>query len=388
MGYFDEFDVKFDSGYQQRSLFIPTRRTTYEQSIDCSNHPDSPCPTVDNLTKGETIYMADIEDFTLLIDHSMVSAEVGIKDKSWDMIGFVNPCGRGKEVEEKGLARKVAEASQVADYVELGEHHEAKKEEEEEEEDCSFMPVHRLDAHMTKKEKNQRDRGFAMWKDEWTKTLLPFWPFEGNASVEAHKNKAHFTKIENGDIVKVEELLRLLGPDAALDNKKKKNRFDGMVIIIDIHYSNWKENTWPNRVEPAYFYSFSLAPASEYKIMQDTTRQVITDRALKKRRLYDYHGIFILIQQHGDMGKFSWEKAVLLAVGALLIESVYRSIFTLLILNCNCMVHRSVSEEELEKEEEELQDLIVTEYKLGDKEPLKQGQKEGIPYDRIGGKTS
>merc|ERR1711924_28365 len=65
----------------------------------------------------------------------------------------------------------------------------------------------------------------------------------------------------------------------------KKNRYDGMVIVIDIHYSNWKEYTWPNRFPSAYFYSFSLAPASEFKLMQDQTRQVVQDRDGEHKRI-------------------------------------------------------------------------------------------------------
>lgn len=385
--YFDEFDIKFDSGYQQKSLLIPTRRTIYSQNIgeDCkTGGSNKPCPRKDKFKKEETVFVADIEDFTLLIDHSMFNDELHLKEKAWNMIGFYNPCGRGKELEHPSFTRKVVEQTGAEKFF---SHAEKKKLEEEqhEEEKCAFMPIHRPKGN-DKEAQAKREKGFAMWKEDWRNTLLPFGPFGGNATEIAYEDKAPFFKIPNGDVIKLKDILKLLGPDAELDNKHKNNRHEGMVIVIDIQYSNWKEYTWPNKVENAYFYSFSIAPASEYKIMQDQSRQVTTDRDTNIRRLYDYHGVFILIQQHGDIGTLSWAKVFLLVLGALIIESLYRSIFTLCVLNVPALTvdpAHGVDMQMVDEEAERLDDLVSKEFRLGSSnaEDVKKKRMTGIDND-------
>merc|ERR1711967_38392 len=114
-----------------------------------------------------------------------------------------------------------------------------------------------------------------------------------------------------------------------------------------------------------------MAPASEYKIMLDQTRQVVTDRHSQTRVLHDYHSIFLVIQQHGDVGCMSWAKVGMLLFGGMLLEAVYRSLFTCVILNCTSCVRRQagLTEEELEGEERRLEHLISTDYELGKLNP-------------------
>jgi len=351
-------------------MMIPTRRTTYSQNIDCSEKGSlKPCPSVDKFKKEHDVYFADVEDFTLLIDHSMVNDELNLADRAWDMIGFLNPCGTGKELAESSMAEKAAE--KATSFLKSKPSKEAEAEMKAEEDlKCVFNPIHRPKKSLegfTAEEILQREKGYAMWKDEWQSTILPFWPFQGDVKEEAYSDEAPFRKIKNGDVIKISDILKLVGPEAALDNPDKKNRFDGMVILIDIHYSNWKECTWPNKVTPAYFYSFSVAPASEYKLMQDGSRQVVTHHHESKRVLYDYHGVFFMIRQHGDIGVLSWSQLTVLLLGALIIESLYRSIFTAAVLNFPSLVHTDgVSKEDMVAEEIRLEELICKDYKIGD----------------------
>jgi len=320
--YFDEFDVQLP-GYQMRQLMIPTRRTKYVQDVDCSKSEEGePCPRNDHLKQGETVYVADVEDFTLLIDHSFVNDEIGAEMNAWEMLGFVNPCGFGME-----LGADVKEKMEAV----MGEKKEEKCEEQQ------YMPVHRpIESlnHEEKEELDKREVGFAMWMSPWLHTFLPFMAPDPKKLAMHHP--APIKKIKNGDVIKVKDLLEFTDIDLdRIDQNGGSDRSEGKVIIIDIHYTNWKENSWPNKVDPAYFYSFSVAPADEFKLMLNSAAKLADIDHNGKRVIYDYHGIFVVIKQSGMMGVLSYKHLFLLFLGVIFIESVYRSIFLCVILNCD-----------------------------------------------------
>lgn len=371
--YLDEYDLKLP-GYQQNQLLLPTRRTKFVQNVDCKGKK-GPCPRKDHFAEAETTYVADIEDFTLLIDHSMVNDELNIEMRAWDMIGFHNPCGVGKVLSSSIVNEAAGKFRSMLTGRDAPIVHNATH--------CHFMPIHR-----PKKEKESaytaaRERGYAMWMSGWHHTLLPH-VYEADPKVLAYKDPSPFFKIKNGDVIRIGDLLDMLGPAAAMDTYRdgatgtKNNRYEGFVVVIEVLYSNWRIFTWPNWVDPAYFYSVSLAPASEYKLMMDSSRQAVNakENTEAKRVVYDYHGIFIVLKQRGDMGCLSLWRIFLLFLGALFIETVYRSIFLLFILNCgNCshdiFKNNKVGDDgeaaELGKtDKKELHASIMHEYFLGD----------------------
>jgi len=324
--YFDEFDVQLP-GYQQSSLMIPTRLTKYVQDVDCSKKPlGVPCPRKDQLKPSETVYVADIEDFTLLIDHSFVNDEVGCEKSAWEMLGFFNPCGWGTELESGGLHAKLMGVKQMVSGV-AGEEKECEVK--------NYMPIHRPKGHLSEEEQQKsraREAGFAMWMSPWWQTFFPF--LAADAKTLAYQNVAPILKIPNGDVIKIKDLLEFSHIDLDhVDESNRSNRHDGKVIIIDIHYTNWKEDSWPNKVDPAYFYSFSVAPADEFKLMQNSVRHLARRDPDAHREIYDYHGLFIIIKQSGNLGVVSFQHLFLLFLGVIFIESLYRSIFLCVILN-------------------------------------------------------
>jgi len=330
--FLDEFDIQLP-GYQQGELMIPTRRTKYVQHVKCGEEEaDRPCPLNDELKRMETIYMADIEDFTLLIDHSFVSDELHTEMRAWDMLGFVNPCGRGAELggDKFNLGERT---KRVMHKMLPGEGKEKKNNH------CKnpmFMPIHRPEKMLDKAEdataeKLKRDKGFAMWMSSKLQTFLPFF-FEPEPHKQAHQNPAPFQKVPNGDIMKVKDILALAGTD--LDDPDELGRLEGMVIIINIHYTNWKEYSWPNKADPAYFYSFSVAPADEFKLMHEAARHQLASRDESgDREIFDFHGIFIIVKQGGNVGIFSIQNSFVLFLGVIFIESLYRSLFLCCVLN-------------------------------------------------------
>lgn len=208
---------------------------------------------------------------------------------------------------------------------------------EKECEEKQFMPVHRKEDLLNKKEQAEhqnRQVGFAMWMSAWWQTFIPFL-LAPDAEKLANTNMAPITKLRNGDFIKVKDLLEYTSTDLDhIDHNGRSDRKDGKVIVIDIHYTNWKEDSWPNKVDPAYFYSFSVAPTDEFKLMQQSSRAHLARRDPDGRReIYDYHGLFIILKQGGSLGVISFQRLFLLFIGLIFIEGLYRSIFLCVVLN-------------------------------------------------------
>merc|ERR1719506_3476907 len=166
------------------------------------------------------------------------------------MLGFWNPCGSGKELHQATMI-----GSALSHH---GHEHRCASD--------NFMPIHRpKNVREEDNEVGKRNQGFAMWLRPWYETLFPF--LGADAADLVYNKPAPVKKISQGDVIKVGDLLKLAQVD--LDDAKDMNRYEGMVLTIDIHYTNWKEWTWPNAITPAYFYSVSVAPASEFKMMQE-----------------------------------------------------------------------------------------------------------------------
>jgi hypothetical protein len=320
------------------------------------------------------------------------------------MIGFYNPCGRGKDV-ESWSTEKVEEAFSALKKTEqwMSKHDEDEyKKDEEDKEKCKLRPIHRPKHWLSKtkekleekykddpeklanakkaahQESDVREKGYVMWQEDSVNPVKGIVDYINPNESKENEDIAPFFKIKNGDIIKIKELLELVGPEAGLDYPKRNNRYDGMVIVIDIHYSNWKEYTWPNRFPSAYFYSFSLAPADEFKLMQDQTRQVVQERHGEHMRvLNDYHGIFIYIRQHGDVSVWSWWRILLLLLGGLVLNSLYISLFTCCILNSpQWLLCSKDPEEDVQDEELELQDLIAKDFEIGTENPGRKSTRK------------
>lgn len=398
--YFDEFDIQLP-GYQQNSLMIPTRRTTYVQTVNCSGSL-IPCPTKDKFKPTNTVYVANIEDYTLLIDHSFVDEGMEEEEKAWKMLGFVNPCGQGAKINGQMPFNGYIERAEKMAENGLSKVQHMDHAEEKEKKECEaehFEPIHRPHGHLTDKEKEDlpmRNKAFAMWMESWDQTIVPFWPFNPKNEDLAKTDTANIRKIKNGDVIKVSDLLDYV--DVELDavdatssdgSNNTANRYEGMVIIINIHYTNWKQYTWPNKLPPAYFYSFSLAPAGEYKLMQNSLAMHLARKDPDRtRQIYDHHGIFIIIKQSGCIGQLSWEHLVFILITFIFIEGFYRSLLLCMLLNCCDMDKGSMSKKN-DHDPDELDHVLEVEFNLGviaEKESERPGNIESYSMSTAGGK--
>jgi hypothetical protein len=278
------------------------------------------------------------------------------------MLGFVNPCGEGSQVDERFFGSFRDEFKKKFLSMRRARKHECLVEGHE------FLPIvsgAELDPAKSSKESvAKKKKGFAMWMSHWYETLFgafftPSYESKMEELEESHVD-SNFTKLSNGDFIKVRDLLALAGAD--FENPEENNRFEGLVVILNIEYSNIKENTWPNNVPPAYFYSAYVAPSSEYKQMQQDygMRRLTYDGQKKQRVIKDYHGIFIVVKQGGYVGAFSFARVAVLIFVFMAIDSIYRSLFLCILFNC-CSDHGTKKDDD---EDMELDDKVTLEFKL------------------------
>lgn len=320
--YFDEFDIKM-RGYTSHNMLIPTRETSFNQTVLCGGR-EAPCDKKYEFVDEETIYVADIESFTLMIDHSMVCPDLFMNLKSWDMVGFYEYCENTLGNLDNG---------------------------------CSLKPIHRASSDVSAVEKKEEHKSFKMWMER--NPLYTFFPFLPSG-VDVDKVNSPFIKIPSGDIIKVADLLRELGVD--LDehrNKSHSRRHSGVVVVIDIEYSNFKAFSWPNHLPPVYKYKIKLSPADEYKVMQTN----YAGKSSHRRVIVDTHGIYVIINTQGFLGVWCFMYIGLMLLGALALEGFARYIVTMGALNCFGGEKRNKVGDHVSKagDEESLEEIIARE---------------------------
>jgi len=251
---------------------------------------------------------ADIESFTLLVDHSFICEELGISDTAWKMIGFYSPCLYGVEDEEHDAAK-------------LLEGREAEKE-------CELepIPIHNMffDRSPFRDKQGQLNRTRNMWTEtNYLRDLFPM--LQGKHGFLGSPTEDNFTgvpfyKRPEGDVIRIGDILKSLdihldeslGEGKFVDNLKgesrgnKTYRSEGFVLEIEIRYHNFKYFSWPNVLPSIYTYHFKLAPRGEYKVM--AALQSVPGEAEHERYIDDRHGIYVVLKQTGIMGRLRIEE--------------------------------------------------------------------------------
>ncbi|KAH3760907.1 P2X receptor [Pelomyxa schiedti] len=112
--YLDQVLALYPPG-EPNGMAISTRITSTSQYLPSCNLTELNCDYVDNVTT--TYYLADIEKFTVLLDHSFYAPEVGIQGNGRDIIGEI--------VDSKGHVMKLQSPNVVGqggsyDILQLG----------------------------------------------------------------------------------------------------------------------------------------------------------------------------------------------------------------------------------------------------------------------------
>jgi len=82
--YWDENLVVYPST-EASAMFVSTRITQTYLELNCSNFQDPSCTYIPQ--SNQTFYIADIEHFTLMLDHAIVGLELGIQKNGRDIGG-------------------------------------------------------------------------------------------------------------------------------------------------------------------------------------------------------------------------------------------------------------------------------------------------------------
>eukprot|EP00929_Paragymnodinium_shiwhaense_P072377 TRINITY_DN3673_c0_g2_i1.p1 TRINITY_DN3673_c0_g2~~TRINITY_DN3673_c0_g2_i1.p1 ORF type:complete len:538 (+),score=87.37 TRINITY_DN3673_c0_g2_i1:152-1765(+) len=292
--YFDE-KMMNPSGKTDESLLIPTRTTQTKQSAteNCATDTKKTCANVYEFTQAEseTVYVADIERFTLLIDHAFM---VPFEDRE---LGA--PIAGGASSLYKGFFEVCVDPGQR-----LG---------------CRAVEIPCVSGCDVQSEASAKRRLAA--EDASTtddvvddKTLLAAEPY-----------KPSFFSIKVGDVIPMGELLRLAGINLNTDKNEfgESRRYEGSVLQIDIDYTNTKPFQWPPwKPGPiSYVYRVSLLPMGTFKEVSEKHALGDTDRML-----LDWHGIFVRVSLTGSISYFSLAQFILVmtaSVGLLALADTF-----------------------------------------------------------------
>jgi len=261
--YLDEFDVVQQSDVEQRHLFLPTKVTKYHQDILC----DGDCAERYKNTLNTTFFVADIESFTVLLDHAFVVDKLGMEKRASELQGFA-----------KYNEHKESDRTAIQKFG---------------------------DSPITKATEEQL---IALW--ETTK-------YDWNAG-EKGKGDAPLFTIPSGDVFTMGHVLDRLEVD--LDKQHDFGqasmpattlRHSGFILMVDIDYHNWKEWSIPNALPPIYDISFNVVTKTPYKVTG--TFPGLTDDP-KKRIIEEKNGILIVVKQGGNIGKMSTRLVILIFI--------------------------------------------------------------------------
>jgi len=258
------------SGKQHYHLLVPTRITKQKQKAtgDCGPLSKNVCENAFEFEGDpETIYVADIERFTLLIDHAF---EVPL-----EAVEMGAPVRRGD-------ASKFPGAFEVCEdpLKHIG---------------CREVPIPCISGCDALESKFVSDDG------------------EGDKADEGFPG---FFSIKVGDIIPMKKLLQLAGVDLGKSRNyhNESMRYEGFVIQILVDYQNLRPLTFPPwKTSPIqYVYRVGLLPIETYKEVIE-----LYTPGGDSRTLLDTHGVFVRVKLSGSIAFFDITQLILIMTTSL-----------------------------------------------------------------------
>jgi len=244
------------------TAFIPTRVTTIKQTVGCrpTEENDYACDTkpyvhANPSDEGDTIFVADVERFTLLISQAFKTEE--------------EPYFGG----QSGSFHSEVKSARSESGLQLNK---------------------KLPKRVTAKFKHKDTDGSPHRLD------IPDKP-------DPKSEFPSLLSLNIGDVISLGDLIKLADPrgvellDAELENGETL-RHGGAVLEVTVEYDNYKMMDPLGTEEPYYTISASILPLGEYKIMY--YKEVDGD----SRVLVDVHGILIVVHVVGRIRVFSFSQ--------------------------------------------------------------------------------
>jgi len=302
--YMEEFDLASGIlGFGTSSILVPSRRTKFVQDRQC----DAPGCMQPYVTSDErSVFVADIENFTLLIDHSFHTEAVHAEAR--DMQGLVRVCPTPDTCVLRALKNFPAFDDEMKERWQL--HYET--------EQSGWMAQQIL---------QQRKHSSSLLQR--AENTINFTKYFWGVSEDIDLKDGY--GIPNGDVFRVGYILKdILGID--LDETKNfKNesaRNEGLAFLVKIHYKNFEKGTRPNVGPTIYEYEFTRVDFETYK-----TNTAYKLESGDKRFVEDWHGLFFQSFQQGSLGKFSMTNFFYMLIETSFILSVCRWAVRFIALN-------------------------------------------------------
>jgi len=272
--YMDEKEMN-PSGKQHYHMLVPTRITTIDQ-VKTKNCEDNKCDNIFEHHDKEDLkpsYIADLDRFTLLIDHA-----------------FILPF----EDQVQGAPIRRGSSSKFQGYFEVCD-------DPRKQTGCTDVPIPCFSGCDGKPAgRRLADADLLEGREEGMPNLRRL----------AESDDPNFFSIKVGDIIPIGDLMRLAGVDLnnATNSYGESRRSEGFVVQIDIDFRNSNPFHWPPWESPPiiYVYRVGLLPIETYK----ETSQTLNDKG-DKRSLDDWHGIFIKVTLGGSINYFYWPQLLI-----------------------------------------------------------------------------
>jgi len=142
-----------------------------------------------------------------------------------------------------------------------------------------------------------------------------------------------------GDIFDLESVIRMAGTsmdDMAGSGVKGTRRENGMVLVIQIEYTNTHDSSWlglritpfNNPPQPTYTYRVFTTAASKYRTTKTFNDPSDTDRIIRV-----YNGLRIVVEQSGNIASFSFSQFIVVFTSALGLLAVSTTLTELIMLH-------------------------------------------------------
>jgi len=278
------------------TMFVPTYISTLHQKRNCSPEAKNnyQCDHLFLTTHSEDHFVADIEKFTIMVDHSfnalmgdgsMKTGGRGGKDNGKVTVGTEKDLVQSLQME---AAKKDRSAVQIASGI--------------------------LSYPILKKDRKDRRLGAlqdAAGSTNGLKAVAKVLQQHGSNVSKYDIPESHESRIQEypsvvrthfGDVIAVGDLVKLAAPHLGHDVFDQRRpygeslRRDGGHITIAVHYSNKVKNKLLPQSPPNYEVSAAFTPLTEYKHMH-----VVEASDGQSRILQDVHGILITV---GVVGHF------------------------------------------------------------------------------------
>eukprot|EP00929_Paragymnodinium_shiwhaense_P050020 TRINITY_DN25210_c0_g1_i1.p1 TRINITY_DN25210_c0_g1~~TRINITY_DN25210_c0_g1_i1.p1 ORF type:complete len:500 (-),score=73.04 TRINITY_DN25210_c0_g1_i1:120-1619(-) len=291
-------------------VLIPTRIKTFRQVRNCQDESQN-CRRKYSYVdaqgkvqqgKGEAMpvadnFVVDIEDFTMLVDHSFSTANGKVKLDDYNMQGYWKPCpGDDKRCERKQMicAHDSCSKEQDSDAKTMFTQMRALRSEVPEPTSLNHSR-HRRAPAASFTQLSMSTEAETLENRSWAGQL------HRGAGVADHDGEKgeKVLSIEDGDVFSLKNLLAMAGMSLDDVTNTESVRDRGSAIVVKIQYNNmhpWQLLQPQN--PPEYTVSVTRRPVMTFK-QTDVVSEDADGRVLQIK-----YGVYIIIQQVGRIGTF------------------------------------------------------------------------------------